>query len=47
MTYEHLDKQLKACSVHDLNHLRQIAEVMSRQYREAVGPWREYLPILG
>lgn len=32
---------------HDLNHLGQIAEVMSRQYREAVGPWRAYLDILG
>jgi hypothetical protein len=32
--------------VHDLNHLGQIARVMSRQYREAVGPWIEYLPIL-
>ena len=33
--------------VHDLSHLAQVAEVMSRQYRRAVGPWRAYLPILG
>lgn len=33
--------------VHDLSHIAQIAEVMSRQYRQAVGPWRAYLPILG
>jgi DinB family protein len=32
--------------VHDLNHLAQIARVMSRRYRSAVGPWIEYLPIL-
>ncbi len=33
--------------VHDLNHIGQIVSVMSRQYTEAVGPWRAYLPILG
>ena len=32
---------------HDLNHLGQIARVMGRQYTEAVGPWVEYLPLLG
>ena len=32
--------------VHDLNHLGQIAEVMARQYTQAVGPWQAYLPIL-
>lgn len=32
--------------VHDLNHIGQIARVMSRQYSGAVGPWIEYLPIL-
>jgi hypothetical protein len=32
--------------VHDLGHIRQIVRVMARQYTEAVGPWREYLPIL-
>ena len=31
---------------HDLNHLGQIARVMAKQYREEVGPWREYLPIM-
>ncbi len=31
---------------HDLGHLAQIARVMARQYREAVGPWVPYLPIL-
>lgn len=32
--------------VHDLGHLGQIARVMSKQYKEAVGAWRAYLPIL-
>lgn len=32
--------------VHDLGHIAQTARVMSKQYREAVGPWREYLPVL-
>ena len=32
--------------VHDLNHLHQIARAMAFQYREAVGPWREFLSIL-
>lgn len=31
---------------HDLNHLGQVARVMAKQYREEVGPWREYLPIM-
>jgi hypothetical protein len=33
-------------SVHDLSHIAQIIRVMSREYREAVGPWRAYLSIL-
>jgi uncharacterized damage-inducible protein DinB len=37
---------LATWAVHDLNHLAQIARVMSRQYRSDVGPWIEYLPIL-
>jgi hypothetical protein len=31
---------------HDLGHIRQIVRVMARQYSDAVGPWRAYLPIL-
>ena len=33
--------------VHDLDHIGQIARAMSKQYSSEVGPWREYLPILG
>jgi len=40
-------RQLLATWVaHDLGHLAQTARVMARQYREAVGPWRAYLPVL-
>ena len=31
---------------HDLGHIAQIARVMAKQYREAVGPWVAYLPVL-
>lgn len=32
--------------VHDLGHTAQIARVLAKQYREAIGPWRAYLPIV-
>lgn len=32
---------------HDLGHVAQAARVMAKQYREAVGPWAQFLPILG
>jgi hypothetical protein len=32
--------------VHDLSHIAQAARVMCKQYSEAVGPWKQYLPIL-
>lgn len=41
-------RQLLATWVaHDLGHIGQITRVMARQYREAVGPWRAYLSVLG
>ena len=40
-------RQLLATWVaHDLGHVGQVARVMAKQYREAVGPYRAYLPIL-
>jgi len=40
-------RQLLATWVaHDLGHLAQTARVMATRYREAVGLWRAYLPIL-
>jgi uncharacterized damage-inducible protein DinB len=41
-----LSELLSTWVVHDLGHIGQIVRVMSAQYREAVGPWRAYLPIL-
>jgi len=40
-------RQLLATWVaHDLGHIAQIARVMAKQYREAIGPWHAYLPIV-
>jgi hypothetical protein len=40
-------RQLLATWVaHDLGHLAQTARAMAKQYREAVGPWRAYLPVM-
>jgi hypothetical protein len=40
-------RQLLATWVaHDLGHIAQIARVMAKRYRDEVGPWRAYLPIL-
>lgn len=41
-----LRQLLSTWVAHDLGHLAQTARVMARQYREEVGPWRAYLPIL-
>lgn len=41
-------KQLLATwVVHDLGHIRQVARVMAKQYRDEVGPWKAYLPVVG
>jgi hypothetical protein len=41
-----LSQLLATWIVHDLNHIDQIVKTMGKQYREAVGPWREFLPII-
>ncbi|MBK7873471.1 MAG: DinB family protein [Saprospiraceae bacterium] len=41
-----LAQLLATWTVHDLNHIAQISRVMAKQYKEAVGPWVEYLRIL-
>jgi hypothetical protein len=33
--------------VHDLTHLAQVARVLAKRYAEAVGPWRDYMGVLG
>jgi DinB superfamily len=40
-------RQLLATWVaHDLGHIAQTARVMAKRYRDAVGPWRAYLPVM-
>jgi hypothetical protein len=41
-----LRQLLAAWVAHDLGHIAQTTRVMAKQYREAVGPWRAYLPVL-
>ena len=41
-----LAQLLATWAVHDLGHLAQVSRVMAKQWREEVGPWRAYLPIL-
>jgi hypothetical protein len=41
-----LEQHLATWVAHDLGHLAQVARVMARQYSDAVGPWKAYLPIL-
>jgi len=41
-----LQQLLAAWVAHDLQHVAQIVRVMAKQYRDAVGPWREYLTIM-
>jgi hypothetical protein len=41
-----LGQLLATWAIHDLNHLRQIVEVLARQHAEAVGPWRAFLGVL-
>jgi DinB superfamily len=41
-----LSQLLATWVVHDLNHLNQIVKTMAKQYTDAVGPWRAFLPVL-
>lgn len=41
-----LNQLLATWVAHDLSHIAQTARVMAKQYRDAVGPWRAYLPIM-
>jgi hypothetical protein len=41
-----LSQLLATWAVHDLTHLHQISRVMAHQYREAAGPWAEYIGVL-
>ena len=41
-----LRQLLSTWVAHDLGHIAQIARVMAKQYRDEVGPWRAYLPVM-
>ena len=41
-----LRQLLSTWVAHDLAHMAQTTRVMAKQYREAVGPWRAYLPVM-
>jgi hypothetical protein len=41
-----LEQLLATWVVHDLGHVAQVGRVMAKQYKDAVGPWQAYLPVL-
>jgi hypothetical protein len=41
-----LRQLLASWVVHDLGHLAQVARVMAKQYRDEVGPWVPFMPVL-
>ena len=41
-----LRQLLSTWVAHDLGHIAQVARVMAKQYRDAIGPWRAYLPVM-
>lgn len=44
VTLRHL---LASWVVHDLTHIHQLSRVMAKQYDEAVGPWKQFMGVLG
>ncbi len=43
VTLRHL---LASWVVHDLGHIAQVSRVMAKQYRDEVGPWVPFMPVL-
>jgi hypothetical protein len=41
-----LSQLLATWVAHDLTHLHQISRVMAHQYRDAVGPWTQFLGVM-
>jgi hypothetical protein len=41
-----LKQLLSTWAVHDLSHIRQISRVMAKQYKNEIGPWEKYLPVM-
>ena len=40
-----LSQLMASWVVHDLSHLAQVSRVLAFQYKEAVGPWKEYMGV--
>ncbi len=41
-----MSQLLASWPAHDLTHFHQISRIMAHQYREAVGPWAEYMGVM-
>lgn len=41
-----LKQLLSTWVVHDLGHIRQTVRVMAKQYKNDIGPWEKYLPVV-
>ncbi len=41
-----LRQLLSTWVAHDLGHIAQTTRVMAKRYRDGVGPWRAYLPVM-
>lgn len=41
-----LGELLSTWTAHDLSHVSQLSRILAARYRDAVGPWRDYLSIL-
>ncbi|HUG88812.1 MAG TPA: DinB family protein [Actinomycetota bacterium] len=41
-----LEQLIATWAAHDLGHVGHVVEVMSKRYRQEVGPWRAFLPFL-
>ena len=41
-----LRQLLSAWVVHDLGHVAQVARVMAKRYKDDIGPWSAYLPVV-
>ena len=41
-----LSQLLSTWAAHDLTHLHQVSRILASQYREAVGPWKQYLGVM-
>ena len=41
-----LEQLLATWTVHDLNHQTQISKTLAKRYREAIGPWRRFAPVV-